>query len=509
MVERPVLVARATNGSGFGELRAVARGGWRPCRPESDVDWRITDIIIPACIAVVGAALIGFWLRSGVPQELALREPGQDRPAGTSSDAGPARTAPVAGEPVAGPGKRSAVTASWPWFRGPQGDGISREQVKLTRDWPESGPPVLWTVTLGEGYAGAVIGRGSAYVLDYDEVARADTLRCLSLDDGREVWHNSYPVEVTRNHGMSRTVPAIVGDRIITLGPRCQVACWDIESGQCSWLIDMVLQYGTEEPRWYAGQCPLIDGDRLILAPGGKVLVTAIDIETGKPIWETPNPRGWKMTHASVVPMELDGQRCYVYCATDGVVGVSADDGRLLWESTAWTMQFATAPSPVVLPDGRLFLSSGYGNKVGSLMLQLIPGSDRWQANTLFELSPRQFNSEQQTPILYDDHLFGVRKQGGGKLVCMDLDGRQIWDSGKDRFGHGPYMIADGTVLVMSNDGLLAMVEANTTAYHLLAKFQVFEDGTDAWGPMALAGGRLIVRDMTRMSCLDLNVSGQ
>ncbi len=124
----------------------------------------------------------------------------------------------------------------------------------------------------------------------------------------------------------------------------------------------------------------------------------------------------------------------------------------------------------------------------------------------MVELAPKQFNSEQQTPILFDGHLIGIRKQGGGKLVCLDLDGQEIWESGKDRFGHGPYMIADGTILAMGNDGLLVMAEANTVEYRPLARFQVFEDGHDAWGPMALAGGRLIVRDMTRMTCLDLNV---
>ncbi len=231
------------------------------------MDWRNTDTIIPACVAVVGAVLIGWWVSGGVTNDLALREPGLDRRAGQEEESAAPRVAPVAGEPVTGEGKPSALTASWPWFRGPQLDGISREEVSLSRSWPAAGPPVLWTLTLGEGYAGAAIAHGCAYVLDYDEVAQADTLRCLSLDDGKEIWHNSYPVEVTRNHGMSRTTPAIVGDRVITLGPRCQVACWDAHTGKCHWLIDMVLQYGTEEPRWYAGQCPLIDGDRLILAP--------------------------------------------------------------------------------------------------------------------------------------------------------------------------------------------------------------------------------------------------
>jgi outer membrane protein assembly factor BamB len=97
-----------------------------------------------------------------------------------------------------------------------------------------------------------------------------------------------------------------------------------------------------------------------------------------------------------------------------------------------------------------------------------------------------------------------VRKRGGGQLVCLDVNGKEVWNSGTDRFGHGPYMIADGCVLVMDNSGRLALAEADIASYRRLASYQVFEDGHDAWGPMALAGGRLIVRDLTRMVCLDI-----
>jgi outer membrane protein assembly factor BamB len=248
----------------------------------------------------------------------------------------------------------------------------------------------------------------------------------------------------------------------------------------------------------------------LILAPGGpQALLAALDIASGQSVWQTPNPQQRAMTHASIVPLEYLGQRMYVYCASSAVVGVSADDGRELWHSTEWTEQFATSPSPVVLPEGRIFLSSGYGNKVGSLVLQLVPGADGMVTQSVLELAPRQFNSEQQTPLLFDGHLYGVRKHGGGRLVCLDLDGTEIWNSGNDRFGHGPYLIADGVVLVMGNDGELVMAEATAAGYRPLARHQVFADGHDAWGPMALAGGRLIVRDMRRMACLDLAASGQ
>ncbi|MHB0959221.1 MAG: PQQ-binding-like beta-propeller repeat protein [Pirellulaceae bacterium] len=476
--------------------------------PRSDVNWRFTDALVPVAVGLIGALLIGIWLGSGPSHELAVRQPGQDQPAGLQDGILAQASVPVAGTPQAGPGVASQVPGSWPWFRGPALDGICRDTTPLARSWPEAGPPVLWTIPLGEGYAGATIHQGRVYVLDYDEQAKADTLRCLSLDDGREIWHNSYPVEVTRNHGMSRTVPAIVDDTVITIGPRCHVAAWDAATGASRWLIDLVLEFGTQVPRWYTGQCPLIDGGRLILAPGGpEALLAAIDIQTGKAVWQTPNPRRRAMTHASVVPMEYLGRRMYVYCASSAVVGVAAEDGMQLWESTDWFEQFATSPSPVILSEGKVFLCSGYGNKIGSLMMQLLPAPEGIQAQRLFELAPKQFNSEQQTPIYHDGHLFGVRKQGGGRLVCFDPDGNEIWNSGKDRFGHGPYLIVGDLILAMSNEGELVMAEASSTAYRPLARCQAFEDGRDAWGPMALAGGRLIVRDMTRMTCLNLAAS--
>ena len=224
---------------------------------------------------------------------------------------------------------------------------------------------------LGDGYAAAAVHGGCVYVLDYDVDRSADTLRCLSLDDGREIWRNGYPVVVAHNHGMSRTIPAVVGDCVITLGPKCQLACWDAATGKARWLIDLVLEYGATVPPWYAGQCPFIDTatDRLIVAPGGKALVMAIDYHTGKVLWQSPNPRNWAMTHVSIVPMEFAGRRMYVYCGKGGVAGIAADSGELLWDSDEWQIAMATCPSPVVVGEGRIFFCGGYNS--GSLMLQL------------------------------------------------------------------------------------------------------------------------------------------
>jgi outer membrane protein assembly factor BamB len=285
------------------------------------------------------------------------------------------------------------------------------------------------------------------------------------------------------------------------MGPKCHVVCVNALTGERLWGLDLVRQYGATIPPWYAGQCPLVDHGAVILAPGGKdALLLALDGESGQVLWRAPNPHGWKMTHSSIVPMDFAGQRQYVYCANNGVVGVSAKDGSILWETTDWKISLATVPSPLILDGGRIFLSGGYN--AGSLMLQLRPEGGRFIPQTVFKLEPEVFGATQHTPILYRDHIYGVRPDN--RFVCLTLEGKTVWTSGSgQQFGLGPFLLADGVIFAMNDSGLLRLIEATPEKYHELAKAQVLK-GRESWGPLALAGGRLLARDLTRMVCLDV-----
>jgi outer membrane protein assembly factor BamB len=207
------------------------------------------------------------------------------------------------------------------------------------------------------------------------------------------------------------------------------------------------------------------------------------------------------MTHSSIMPMEYKGQRMFVYCGSGGVVGVSAEDGSILWDTTDWRVNMATVPSPVCLADGKIFLCGGYD--AGAMMLQLEERAGAWTAHTLLRLKPGVFGSTQQTPILIQDHLFGIRPKDK-ELVCLDLSGTEVWHSGREhRFGDGPYLLADGLMFLLSDNGVLTLAEVSPTGYKQLAQAQVL-DGHEAWGPLALVAGRLLARDETRMVCLDV-----
>lgn len=450
-------------------------------------------------LAALAVTLIIGWVAGLGDVELSLRGPDDD---GTPPDAG-ITEGPVKleGFLVSSAGKPSDIAGNWPWFRGADFNATSSdEDTKLAESWPAEGPEVLWSVDVGEGYAGPAIRSGCVYIVDYDRQDISDAIRCLSLDDGQEIWRYSYPVKITYNHGMSRTVPAVTDKYLVAIGPMCHVTCLDADTGEFRWMLNLPKEFGTKVPLWYAGQCPLIDDEKAIIAPAGDCLVMAVDCKSGDVLWKTENPRKWDMTHSSITPMVFGDKKMYVYCGSGGVVGISADDGKVLWETTDWKMR-TNVPSPVVAGDGLIFLSAGYGK--GSMMLKLIETDGVISAQTQFFLEPEVFGSEQHTPIFHDGYIYGVRPDW--QMVCLDLKGNIVWSSTSARTFKklGPFMIANGLLYIMDGTGTLTLAEVTPTGYSQLSEAKVL-DGIESWAPMAIASGRLVVRDLKKMVCLDV-----
>jgi len=458
---------------------------------------RFSYVMLGVAALAATCALV-LWFGHG-NQRLAMRIPGTDRPPGTS-DTG-LTNAVLAGKTLPGPGTAGKTQGNWPQFRGPQRDGVSRENIPLARSWQGAGPKVLWGIDVGEGYAGAAVAGGRVYLMDYDRDKKQDALRCLSFDDGREIWRFAYPVSIKRNHGMSRTVPAIADGLVVSMGPKCHVAALNAETGELRWGMDLVRQFGTTVPPWYAGQCPLVENGRVFLAPGGKdALLIAVEAATGNVLWKSPNPHAWKMTHASIVSAQIDGEPMLIYCADKGVVGVSARDGRILWETTDWKISIATVPSPLVLDDGKIFFSGGYD--AGAMMLQIKREGGSFKPAVLFRTSPKVFGATQQTPVFYQGHIFGVRPDG--KFSCLTTDGKLLWTSDGKPFGLGPFVLGDGVFYALNDSGLLRVIEADPGKYRMIGQAQLLE-GRESWGPQALTAGRLLARDLTRLVCVDLS----
>ena len=405
----------------------------------------------------------------------------------------------------------SSLTGKWTSFRGNDFTNIiyANEDIKI----PKEDYPIVWKVETGEGHAASVIYNGMVFFLDYDEKLSSDALRCFSLESGKELWRRWYRVPMKRNHGFSRTAPVINDKYIITIGPQGHVMCCDPVSGDLKWNLDMQKEFKTEVPFWYAGQCPRIDDNTLILAPAGEeILLAGIDCDSGKVIWQTPNTLNYKMSHSSVMPMIIGGKKMYVYAGVGGVCGISAeqnDRGVLLWNTTKWNPS-VIAPSPLRISSNSILLTAGYGT--GGALMQVNQSGGKWSAFIAEQYKPNEgLSCEQQTPILYKDMLITILPKDGGsmreRLVCYSSSNLHmpIWTSAADeRFGLGPYVVINDKLFAFKDDGELYVYEIKTKGMELVRKQRIL-DGVDAWGPMAYADGYLMLRDAHNVYCLKIN----
>jgi outer membrane protein assembly factor BamB len=236
-----------------------------------------------------------------------------------------------------------------------------------------------------------------------------------------------------------------------------------------------------------------------------------VDCATGEVLWETSNPGDWKMSHSSIMPYEFGGRKMFVYSASGGIAGIAADGpdvGTILWQTSQWNHPVVAA-SPVCMPDGKIFITAGYG--AGSMLLQLSENNGAFAVEVLQSFRPGEgLSSEQQTPVLVDGHMFGVLPKDArtlrNQMVCVKPDDptQIVWASGSTaRFGLGPYIVADDKFFLLDDDATLVIIQKSTRGYIELDKVKLF-DGHDAWAPLAIADGYMVLRDADRVICIDL-----
>ncbi|HOB84523.1 MAG TPA: PQQ-binding-like beta-propeller repeat protein [Bacteroidales bacterium] len=474
------------------------------------------DTIITVIVAAVFATLLIWWIADDhYPSEIIARIPGMDnRP----------KIEPRADSVIIGEffdtlnNFDELVPGNWPRFRGTYFDNICHDTISMAESWDSAGPPLVWKVTLGEGYAGPAVFNGRVYVMDYNERRKADMLRCFSLKSGTELWRRWYYVDIKRNHGYSRTIPAVTEKYLVSIGPRSHVMCLDPLTGDLRWTIDMEKEYGIPgkskgriTPDFYSGQCPLIDNDVAVLAPGGKALMIGVDCETGKILWKTPNPDTLRMSHCSIMPMILHGRKMYVYNAVGGVCGVSAegeDIGKLLWQTTKWSPA-TVAASPLLLENNEIAVFGSYG--AGGARIKINFNGSEYSASVIESHKAMEgISSDQQTPVILGDHIWSIMPENAGplkkQLVCYHKSDLRltVWTSGKDnRYGRGlgPYIVKGDKMFLLDDDANLYFFKIDGPSATLLSRYKPI-DGIEAWGPMAIAGNFLIMRDARNLLCL-------
>jgi len=409
-----------------------------------------------------------------------------------------------------------AYSEDWPQFQGPQRNGVSTEK-NLLREWPESGPPVLWSASIGPGFAGASISDGEVYLLD--RVAQeADLLRCFDLESGKELRRHQYEVPGRLSYPGSRSIPTVDGDRVYTVGSFGNIYCWNRKTFEPVWHISFQEVYETMPPRWGYAQSPVIIGDLVYVAPmTEEVGLIALDKHSGKVVWES---EAVGQSYCTPMLAEIHGisQLLFISSNEDRIGIISSIDpqtGEIIWQYKGYGARHVI-PAPFAISGNRIFITSGYGS--GSSLIEVLKDGEAYDFREIFYT---ELGSQVHLPVFHENHLYFLANENGnqrnsrheeGGLTCMNLDGTVDWRTGNaPNFGRGNMIFADGMLIILDGiDGTLRLIEPQSAGYRQIAEAPIFDtetrDGEDQqmWAPMALSEGKLVLRSQNLLKCVDL-----
>jgi outer membrane protein assembly factor BamB len=385
----------------------------------------------------------------------------------------------------------------WPGFMGPNGDG-SVSKASLARTWSEGGPKVLWTVKIGPGFGGPAIAGGKVYLLDRVK-GKADTLRVFDLKTGKEEWSASYDAPGRVSHPGSRSTPFVDGDHVYTVGTFGHLYCFSTKTHKPVWNKNIKEEFGAKAGRWGFGQSPLVTGDLVIVSiQSGKHGLAAFNKLTGKVAWKSW-PIGGGECYTSPMLATIGGVKQIVMFHKGVVGGVAPATGKILWEYGGYDGK-RPIPNPVVMPDGKIFLTSGYG--FGCAMIKVTKSGDKFTAKEIFK--DKRSGAKVPPAIYYDGHIYS-NTETGDSLQCLSADGKIKWKTGgKLSLSLGSLIIADDLIFVQGgSSGVLHLVEASPKGFNELAQAKLLS-GREIWAPMALSDGLLVIRDQSQMKCINV-----
>ena len=398
----------------------------------------------------------------------------------------------------------------WPQWQGPDRNAISRERG-LLQEWPKEGPRLAWKIKgLGGGPSTPSVAAGRIFGMSHrgqDEVVWA-----VSETDGKALWVTRLGPAFNQdqwpqgNEGPGST-PTVDGERLYVEGLGGTVSCLQVRDGKLVWQRSLSADFGGRVPTWSFRESPLVDGDKVIVTPGGQdATLVALDKATGKTIWKSRVPDGPEAAYASAIAIDFDGQRQYVQLTAKALVAVAASDGKFLWRYDRAANSHGINCSTPIHHEGKVFAASAYGNGGGLVKL----GKD---ASGGVKAEEVYFTNKMQNHhggmIVYDGSLYGANGgNAGGFLLNLDLEtGNVLWDerAGERRAPKGSVALADGRLYYRTEDGPMLLIEPNRKQYLKRGRFEQ-PDRSDkpAWAHPVIANGKLYLRDQDLLFCYDI-----
>jgi outer membrane protein assembly factor BamB len=386
----------------------------------------------------------------------------------------------------------AATAAAWPGFRGPARDSVI-PGVRISTDWSRSAPVERWRRPIGPGWSSFAVSGDLLYT--QEQRGGDEVVACYRVTTGKPVWSHRDAARFFESNGGAgpRSTPTFAGGRLYTLGATGILNALDAGSGAIVWSRKLASDTRAKVPVWGFSSSPLVVDDLVIVAAEGQLV--AYDLATGTPRWTGP---AGGASYSSPQMLTIDGVPQVLLLSDAGAISVAPANGTLLWQHR-WP-GFIPIVQPALTADGDVLISAGSGSGTRRIAVAHAPAGwtvqERWTSKGL----KPYFNDF----VVHKGHAFGF---DDSILACIDLtDGQRKWKGG--RYGNGQLVLLpdQDLLLVLSEEGELALVAATTEQFTELARFRAIEGKT--WNHPVLVGDLLLVRNGQEMAAFQLSLAG-
>ena len=387
----------------------------------------------------------------------------------------------------------------WPQWRGPHRDGVSTE-TGLADRWPAGGPSLLWRADgLGEGYGSVAVSDGTIYV--QGTRSGRSVVFALNGNGGGVGWDRELGPRLRDSRGNGpRGTPTVSGDSLYALTGMGELARIALADGSVRWRRNILQDFDQRNISWGISESPLIEGDWVVVMPGGDGgAIAALDRETGGTVW-TSDGLTDRAGYSSLIAVDLEGAgeplRVIAGFTARAGVGVRAADGELLWHYREPSNRTANAATPIY-SDGLVFYTSAYGTGGGALRVR-VAGDNVSTGQVWFESSLQNHHGG---VVLYEGHLYGFF---GRALACVDFKtGEIVW---RDRsVGKGSLTLADGKLFLVGERHLAGLAEATPVGYRERGRFELEDHGEPSWAHPVVSNGVLYIHNWGELLAYDVS----
>jgi outer membrane protein assembly factor BamB len=392
-----------------------------------------------------------------------------------------------------------AKSDEWPKWLGPNGDGISHEQI--SDHWPAGGPRKVWEKKVGYGFSSPIGFEGRVYL--FAQQGKNDTLTAFDAETGNVVWSQTYagtiPAEMTQAKNAANglplplATPAIDNGRIYTYGGGGDLVCRNLKDGAEIWHMNVLNETGEQILSWNEASSPLVT-EKFVYVQGGKngPIAVAVDKATGRIAWKSQaNTLGG---YAAPILADIDGTKQLIIFGGDQLYGMNPDTGKTIW-GTPWETDYDVNASTPIYRDHHLFISSDYNR--GAMMLTLSANGARED----FKEADKAITLKFQPAILDGDYVYC---NSGGTLKCAHWPDLKVQWENRLHLGEGGTIVRAGDLLItLSEHGKLGLIRATPQGATVLSQVPLF-DYSMTWSTPLIYHGKLYAMGEDTLVCLDL-----